>query len=124
VRSTVDRTGSRARPNRSQFGRVIGEFQAVAHPLAIAFGQTNAARELVRLAAFQMSHDRWDVARAHLVRMAATKACLLTAATVHQAMGAVGFAVETGVGMVSSRIRQWSLLRPVTYLPAEVSTPG
>jgi hypothetical protein len=29
-------------------------------------------------------------------------------------MGGLGFAIETGVGVVSTRIRQWSLLPPAS----------
>src|SRR5947208_421601 len=36
---------------RRQFGRAIGDFQAVAHPLATAFAQLVATRTLVRMAA-------------------------------------------------------------------------
>jgi alkylation response protein AidB-like acyl-CoA dehydrogenase len=99
---------------RTQFGHVIGDFQAVAHPLAIALAQNNASSQLVGLAAFEMEHGQCHPARARLVRAASTNAALSAAAAVHQAMGGLGFAVETGVGVVSTRIRQWSLLPPVS----------
>jgi hypothetical protein len=111
ARRLIDQGAEHARV-RTQFGHVIGDFQAVAHPLAIALAQNNASSQLVGLAAFEMDHDQCDPARARLVRRASTKAALLAATAVHQAMGGLGFAIETGVGVVSTRIRQWSLLPP------------
>jgi alkylation response protein AidB-like acyl-CoA dehydrogenase len=113
ARRLIDQGAEHARL-RTQFGHVIGDFQAVAHPLAIALAQNNASSQLVGLAAFEMDHGQCDPARARLVRMASTKAALTAAAAVHQAMGGLGFAIETGVGVVSTRIRQWSLLPPAS----------
>lgn len=111
ARRLIDQGVEHAR-QRTQFGHVIGDFQAVAHPLAIALAQTNATGYLVHLAAFEMDHGSCDSSRARLVRTASTKAALASATTVHQVMGGLGFAIETGVGAVSTRIRQWSLLPP------------
>jgi alkylation response protein AidB-like acyl-CoA dehydrogenase len=113
ARRLIDQGAEHARL-RTQFGHVIGDFQAVAHPLAIAMAQNNASSQLVGLAAFEIDQGQCDPARARLVRMASTKAALMAATAVHQAMGGLGFAIETGVGVVSTRIRQWSLLPPAT----------
>jgi hypothetical protein len=51
-------------------------------------------------------------ARSRLVRAEATDAALRTAYVVHQVMGGLSFAEETGIGAASTRIRQWSLLLP------------
>jgi alkylation response protein AidB-like acyl-CoA dehydrogenase len=115
ARRLIDQGAEHARL-RTQFGHVIGDFQAVAHPLAIALAQTNASSQLVGLAAFEMDRGQCDPARARLVRMASTKAALTAATAVHQAMGGLGFAIETGVGVVSTRIRQWSLLPPASHV--------
>jgi hypothetical protein len=115
ARTLLDRGAAHAR-TREQFGRPIGGFQGVAHPLADAWARMSATEELVRLVAAEP--NRFDTAtpartdRARLVRTQATAAALQTAYVVHQAMGGLSFAVETGIGAVSSRIRQWSLLLP------------
>jgi alkylation response protein AidB-like acyl-CoA dehydrogenase len=111
ARRLIDQGAEHARL-RTQFGHFIGDFQAVAHSLASALAQINATGYLVNLAAFEMDSGLCDPSRARLVRMASTKAALVAATTVHQVMGGLGFAIETGVGMVSTRIRQWSLLPP------------
>jgi alkylation response protein AidB-like acyl-CoA dehydrogenase len=111
ARRMIDQGAEHARL-RTQFGHAIGDFQAVAHPLAIALAQNNATSFLVALAAFEMDQGSCDPSRARLVRRASTKAALAAATSVHQVMGGLGFAVESGVGLVSTRIRQWSLLPP------------
>ena len=47
-----------------------------------------------------------------LARAQAAAAALHTAYVVHQAMGGLSFAVETGIATISTRVRQWSLLLP------------
>jgi alkylation response protein AidB-like acyl-CoA dehydrogenase len=123
ARRLIDQGAEHARL-RTQFGRVIGDFQAVAHALALALAQTNATGYLVGLAAFEMDHGYCDSSRAHLVRAASTKAALAAATTVHQVMGALGFAIETGVGVVSTHIRQWSLLPPAPDVFSDQNSPG
>jgi alkylation response protein AidB-like acyl-CoA dehydrogenase len=114
ARALLDRGASHAR-TREQFGRPIGGFQAVAHPLADAWAEVTAAAELVRLVAAE--HDRAtapgaDTMRARTARDRASVAALQTAYVVHQAMGGLSFADETGIGVLSTRLRQWSLLLP------------
>jgi alkylation response protein AidB-like acyl-CoA dehydrogenase len=111
ARRLIEQGAEHAR-HRTQFGHVIGDFQAVAHALAHALAQNNAASYLVQLSAFAMEVDHCAPSRARLVRMASTKAALAAATSVHQVMGGLGFALETGVGTASTRIRQWSLLPP------------
>jgi Acyl-CoA dehydrogenase, C-terminal domain len=111
----LDRGAAHAR-TREQFGRPIGGFQGVAHPLADAWARVTAADELVRLVAAEWSQAGTAVPprtdRARLARAQASAAALQTAYVVHQAMGGLSFAVETGIGAISTRIRQWSLLLP------------
>jgi hypothetical protein len=115
ARTLLDRGAAHARI-REQFGRPIGGFQGVAHPLADSWARVTAAAELVRLVAAES--DRTDHAasrhtyRARLARAQATAAALHACYVVHQAMGGLSFAVETGIGALSTRVRQWSLLLP------------
>jgi alkylation response protein AidB-like acyl-CoA dehydrogenase len=99
--------------NRVQFGRSIGAFQAVSHPLADCAMHLAAARVLARIAAYEL--DLTDVAHragAATARLSATRAALTTAYQAHQTVGALGFTVEGPVGRLAHRIRQCSLLAP------------
>jgi alkylation response protein AidB-like acyl-CoA dehydrogenase len=102
----VSATAAHAR-TRHQFGRAIGEFQAVAHPLADAHVRLDAAASLARIAAHAWDEDTPDLrARAAAARLSATRAALDAAHTAHQLFGAQGITVEGPVFHVSRRIRQ------------------
>jgi acyl-CoA dehydrogenase-like protein len=111
----LDRGAAHAR-TREQFGRPIGSFQGVAHPLADAWAGVTAAAELVRLVAAEHANREPGAPtatyRARLARAHASAAALQTAYVVHQVMGGLSFAVETGIASLSTRLRQWSLLFP------------
>jgi alkylation response protein AidB-like acyl-CoA dehydrogenase len=103
--------------DRKQFGRTIGEFQGVAHPLAdVALG-VRAAGALVRIAA-----AAWDErgaragADAATARLSATRAALRGAYQCHQVHGAMGFTVEGPVAHLSHRARQVQRHLPVSPL--------
>jgi alkylation response protein AidB-like acyl-CoA dehydrogenase len=98
---------------RRQFGQPIGDFQAVAHPLAAAFALLVATRSLVRLAARAIDDGQDDApALAASARLGAADAALGAVTIAHQTHGAIGFTVQAGLGAVSTRVRQWSLLPP------------
>jgi alkylation response protein AidB-like acyl-CoA dehydrogenase len=102
----VARAAEHARTRR-QFGRAIGEFQAVSHPLADCAIRCDAARLLARAAACAVDADEPDAAaRAAAARLSARAAALDAAHTAHQVFGAQGIAVEGPVFHVSRRIRQ------------------
>ena len=102
----VRTTAAHAR-TRQQFGRAIGEFQAVAHPLADAHVRLEAAATLARIAAHAWDADAADLrARAAAARLSATRAALEAAHTCHQLFGAQGITLEGPVFHVSRRIRQ------------------
>lgn len=103
----VDDTAEHAR-TRKQFGRPIGEFQAVAHPLADCAMALAAARDLARTAAFHLDRAGPAAARATAgaARLSARRAALLAAHTCHQLFGAVGITLEGPVFHVSRRILQ------------------
>jgi alkylation response protein AidB-like acyl-CoA dehydrogenase len=99
--------------DRIQFRSPIGNFQAVAHPLAECFLRVTAARTLARIAAHTIDTDTAGgaaaLAAAATARRSATRAALDAAFQVHQAYGAMGFTVEGPVGNRSAKIRQTSL---------------
>jgi alkylation response protein AidB-like acyl-CoA dehydrogenase len=101
---------------RKQFGRAIGEFQAVAHPLADAAIALDGAAVLARSAAWRIDarggHAAETSAWAAAARLSAVRAALGAVHTCHQAFGAVGITVEGPAFHVSRRIRQVASLPP------------
>jgi hypothetical protein len=108
----VDAASEHARTRR-QFGRPIGDFQAVAHPLADCAMRLGAARDLARRAAagFDAQDGRAEelAAAAHL---SARGAALEAASTSHQVFGALGVTLEGPAFLASRRIRQLASLPP------------
>ena len=103
-------TAARYAADRVQFKNPIGNFQAVAHPLADCHVRLSAARTVTRIAAHAIdTGDQHAPAAAATARRSATKAALGTAYQVHQTYGAIGFTVEGPVGNRSAKIRQTSL---------------
>lgn len=92
---------------RQQFGRPVGEFQAVAHPLAQVHMRLEAARGLARAAAWVF--DAGAVAdagrRAATAGLSASGAGLDAVHVSHQVFGAVGITVEGPAFPISRRIR-------------------
>jgi Acyl-CoA dehydrogenase, C-terminal domain len=104
--------------DRSQFGRSIGEFQAVAHPLGECAIRLHAASVLTKLAAEALARGDADRHQAAATaRVSASNASLAAAYQAHQTFGAMGFAEEGPVGTRSALIRQLTLLPPA---PSEV----
>jgi alkylation response protein AidB-like acyl-CoA dehydrogenase len=102
----VDASAEHAR-TRKQFGRAIGEFQAVAHPLADCAIAVSAAAALARAAAFYFDAEPGAAATpAAAARLCAARAAVATAHVAHQLFGAVGITLEGPVFHVSRRIRQ------------------
>jgi alkylation response protein AidB-like acyl-CoA dehydrogenase len=97
---------------RKQFGRAIGEFQAVAHPLAEVWVALAGAATLARSAAFRFDRGGQDTpdpetrAAAGAARLSAARAALAAAHVCHQVFGAIGITLEGPVFHVSRRIRQ------------------
>jgi alkylation response protein AidB-like acyl-CoA dehydrogenase len=106
-RRVVDLASAHARERR-QFGQPIGNFQAVAHPLAMATAQLGAARDLVHVAAVHLDARAADPAQVQAARAVATDAALTAAFASHQVHGAVGFSAERGLDRWSAAIRQLS----------------
>ncbi|MEX2558126.1 MAG: acyl-CoA dehydrogenase family protein [Actinomycetota bacterium] len=102
---------------RTQFGKPIGSFQAVAHRLADAAIALDGATLLVRKTAWVADAEQggdgapsW--AFASMVWAKAVDTGRVIASVVHQAMGGYGFAVEEDAQLFSRRIRSWSMRLP------------
>jgi hypothetical protein len=102
---------------RTQFGKPVGSFQAVAHRLADAAIALDGAMLLVRKTAWVADLEpegggvpSW--AFAPMVWTKAVDAGRLIASTVHQVMGGYGFAVEEDAQLFSRRIRSWAMRLP------------
>ena len=101
---------------RKQFGRTLGEFQAVAHPLADASMRLGAAGSLARAAACKLADPGANledvVVAATGARMSAAAASLDAAGVCHQAFGALGVTTEGPVFPFTRRIRQLASTPP------------
>ncbi len=93
---------------RIQFGKSIGRFQAVAHPLADCAMHLSAAVALTRAAAFHFDGGAAGHARGLAgAALRSSRAAALDAANVaHQVFGALGITLEGPAYRVSRRIRQ------------------
>lgn len=102
---------------RTQFGRPIGSFQAVAHRLADAAIALDGATLLVRKTAWasEPAQDGEGVpswAFAPMVWSKAVDAGRVIASAVHQCTGGYGFTVEEDTQLFSRRIRSWAMRLP------------
>jgi alkylation response protein AidB-like acyl-CoA dehydrogenase len=105
-RRLIDDASEHAR-TRVQFGKAIGEFQAVALPLAECRIHLDAAQGLARAAAYQLdvgaASAREDASAA---RLSAAAAAVHAAHVGHQSFGALGITLEGPVFHITRRIRQ------------------
>jgi alkylation response protein AidB-like acyl-CoA dehydrogenase len=121
----VDDAAEHARTRR-QFGRAIGEFQAVAHPLADCWMQLSSARVLARMAAHRLSRAPAGEAPAALLaaagaaRLSAARAAVAAAHACHQVFGAIGITLEGPAFHVSRRLRQLAA-HPLGDAPAHAA---
>lgn len=111
-RFLVDIAADHARTRR-QFGKALGEFQAVAFPLAEALMRLDGAQQLARAAALALDAGRADAADlSAAARLSATRAALRAAFAAHQTFGAYGVMEEGPVGWLSRRIQEYATLEP------------
>lgn len=107
--------------SRKQFGKSLGEFQAVSHPLADCAIALSAAQSLARAAAcaFERYLSDGDGAKQQAQRHAAAallsarRASLNTAYVCHQVYGGIGITLEGPAFHFSKRIRQLASTPPV-----------
>ncbi|TYK44535.1 acyl-CoA dehydrogenase family protein [Actinomadura decatromicini] len=111
---------------RTQFRKRIGDFTAVAHPLAEVDAQVRAAALLARRAAHTL--DGADDPRAagfdvHVALRAAARASRQAVYQAHQTYGAIGFSLEGPLSWLGQRVAQSAteaerLAREVGLIPA------
>lgn len=95
---------------RTQFGRVIGGYQAIKHKLADVHIAIELARPLVYGAALSLADDSADTARdVSAAKVAASDAALLAAHSALQTHGAIGFTSECDLSLWLLRVQA---LRP------------
>lgn len=91
---------------RKAFGRPIGQFQAVQHPLAVAAEDVAASRAALDWAAAAIEAGDGTVA-AMIAKARAAEAAGRVAAVVHQVHGAIGFTAEHGLHRFSGLLWRW-----------------
>jgi alkylation response protein AidB-like acyl-CoA dehydrogenase len=100
--------------DRRQFGRPVGEFQAVAFPLADAAVRVRAAGHLAWSAAGAIDGDSpsegFDAAAT--ARLSARRAALTAVQTCHQAYGALSYTTESPMAILRQRVADHVLLPP------------
>jgi alkylation response protein AidB-like acyl-CoA dehydrogenase len=108
------RDASRHAAIRKQFGRPIGDFQAVAHPLADASMRLSSSSTLAHAAAWHCDEGRQgDAVRLSAAAHLSACAAAIDAVHVgHQVFGAIGITLEGPVFHVSRRVRQLASLPP------------
>ena len=103
---------------RTQFGVAIGEFQAVALPLADAHTRLCASQALARAAAACFDTDDPRLATlAAAARLSACASATRAAFTAHQVFGAIGITLEGPAFHVSRRIQQLAAQPPGAARP-------
>ncbi|AKS32265.1 acyl-CoA dehydrogenase [Mycolicibacterium goodii] len=101
---------------RTQFGRVIGSYQAIKHKLADVHIAIELARPLVYGAALSLAEGSPDTARdVSAAKVAAADAALLSARSALQTHGAIGFTQEHDLSLLLLRVQA---LRPAWGDPA------
>lgn len=91
---------------RSQFGRVIGSYQAIKHALADVHIAIELARPLVYGAALSLAEGSPDTARdVSAAKAAASDAALLSARTSLQTHGAIGYTQEHDLSLLILRVQ-------------------
>jgi len=91
---------------RKAFGRPIGQFQAVQHPLAVAAEDVAASRAALDWAAAGVEAGGGAVAAA-VAKARAAEAAGRVAAIVHQVHGAIGFTAEHALHRSSRVLWHW-----------------
>ena len=91
---------------RTQFGRIIGSYQAIKHKLADVYIAVELARPLVYGAALSLADDSADTARdVSAALVAAADAALLSARSSLQTHGAIGFTQEHDLSLLLLRVQ-------------------
>jgi alkylation response protein AidB-like acyl-CoA dehydrogenase len=94
---------------RVQSGRPIGSFQAIQHACADLVRDVDAARALVRAAAWRLESGQSAEADVAMAKAYAGEACLAVARKGHQLLGAISFCEEHPLHLLHKRIHAASL---------------
>lgn len=98
---------------RRQFGKALGNFQAIAHPLADCAMQLDASAALARAAACGVDDDNASATlAAAAARRSADAAARRTVVVCHQVFGAIGITVEGPAFHISRRLQQAAAVPP------------
>jgi alkylation response protein AidB-like acyl-CoA dehydrogenase len=95
---------------RVQFDRVIGSFQAMAHPLADLATEIGGARALVHQAAWVLSEKRPATTAAAMAKYYACDVFRKTAKFGHQVFGGIGFTLDIDIQLFMRRAKQLEVL--------------
>ena len=95
---------------RVQFDRVIGSFQAMAHPLADLATEIGGARALVHEAAWTLAERRDATAVAPMAKYYACEVFRKTAKFGHQVFGGIGFTLDIDIQLFMRRAKQLEVL--------------
>jgi alkylation response protein AidB-like acyl-CoA dehydrogenase len=91
---------------RSQFGRIIGSYQAIKHKLADVHIALELARPLVYGAALSLGTESPDTGRdVSAAKVATAEAALLAARSALQTHGAIGFTQEHDLSLLLLRVQ-------------------
>lgn len=95
---------------RVQFGRPIGAFQAISHPLADSATEIAGARTLVQEAAWARDAGRAEAGRlSTMARLYADEAAQNATTTGHQTLGGIGFTRDIDMQLYYRRSKQAAL---------------
>lgn len=92
--------------DRKQFGRAIGQFQAIQQQLSVMAEQVYAARMAAEIGCAGTGHAP-DPRRAAIAKSRVGEAVAPVTAIAHAVHGAMGIAAETDVGLFTRRLHVW-----------------
>ncbi|HLW72054.1 MAG TPA: acyl-CoA dehydrogenase family protein [Candidatus Binataceae bacterium] len=92
---------------RQQFGRPIGNFQAIQHQLAAAAGEVASARVAAQQAYQALATDEGALFASAIAKTRAGDAAGAVARVGHQVHGAIGYTMEYQLQRFTRRIQAW-----------------
>lgn len=93
--------------NRKQFGRPIGNFQAIQHQIAAAAGEVASARVAAQQARLALASGKNVLMACAIAKARANDAAGAVARMGHQVHGAIGFTQEYALHRYTRRIQSW-----------------
>lgn len=92
--------------DRRQFGRAIGQFQAVQQDLAVMAEQAGSAAFAARMGCGCAGHEP-DALLAAAAKLRASEAAFRVANLAHAVFGAIGITEEHVLGVFTTRLHEW-----------------